>query len=393
MSAADCSHHRPMIDVMSSDLTRYQASAGKSLKILLWTSVPTHHQAALLYALRRQGADIVVHYLSRVPVSRQKLGWRVPAELPQGESYVDAHISSIWKCRDWRTRIHVIPGCGSGFLFALAAFLSVANVAWVNWSEPSNPQKSRQIFKQALRRLYALLNNTRGLGSLAIGTLAADDFARWGINPGRVLYLPYSIAPVPVAPRHVENSPTRAHMRFLFLGALCERKGIDVLLRAFAIVHAADNRALLTLVGRDDSEGAYVELARLLGIFGCAVFFPSIDADKIGHVLEQCDVLVLPSRFDGWGMALSEGASAGKALIATEACGAAHHLIEDGVSGYRIPPDDVAALADRMLRYCREPELAVAHGIRAANRFTDVSPERNAARMIRSLEILIALNR
>jgi glycosyltransferase involved in cell wall biosynthesis len=285
----------------------------------------------------------------------------------------------------------VIPGCGSTFLFALAAFLSAANVPWVNWSEPSDPRNSRQMLKRAVRTLFAILNNTRGLGSLAIGALAANDFARWGIRPGRVLYLPYSIAPVPIPARDVgqpsHNSPTR----FLFLGAFCERKGIDILLRAFAILRAADSQAVLTLVGRDDSSGAYSELARLLEISDSVHFRTSVAADEIGHVLAQCDVFVLPSRFDGWGMALSEAASAGKALIATTTCGAAYHLIEEGVNGYRVPPDEIAALAERMLTYCRAPSLAAAHGAVSAILFADLEPDRNAVRMIRSLERLIAL--
>ena len=230
----------------------------------------------------------------------------------------------------------------------------------------------------------------RGLGSFAVGVLAANDFADWGFASERVFYLPYSIAPVSICTSTEIPVGPRPQTRFLFLGALCPRKGIDILLNAFAIVRRTDSRALLTLVGRDDSGGGYEELAGKLGVSPGVKFCPSVDADKIGLALAQCDVLVLPSRFDGWGVALSEGASVGKALISTETCGAAHHLIEDGVSGFRVPAGDIAALAERMLRYCRDPVLSAAHGKKAESLNVDLLPDRNALRMIRSLEALIA---
>jgi glycosyltransferase involved in cell wall biosynthesis len=96
-------------------------------------------------------------------------------------------------------------------------------------------------------------------------------------------------------------------------------------------------------------------------------------------------VLILPSRHDGWGFVLNEAASLGKALIASDGCGAAHHLIEHEVNGYRFPVGDRGALSLAMLAYCRNRGLERRHGAESLRIFEDFTPERNAQRLEEAL--------
>jgi glycosyltransferase involved in cell wall biosynthesis len=105
-------------------------------------------------------------------------------------------------------------------------------------------------------------------------------------------------------------------------------------------------------------------------------------------VLQRCDVLVLPSRHDGWGVVLNEAASLGKALIASDACGGAHHLIVPQLNGFRFPSGDIAALAAAMQTYCADPALCARHGAESLRIFADFTPERNAQRLADALESL-----
>jgi len=102
--------------------------------------------------------------------------------------------------------------------------------------------------------------------------------------------------------------------------------------------------------------------------------------------LSCCQVFVLPSRFDGWGMVLNEAASLGKALISTEKCGAAHHLIRQRENGFRIPAGDVEALSEAMIRYVIDPELVKRHGKRSTELFAECTPEENALNFQKILE-------
>jgi glycosyltransferase involved in cell wall biosynthesis len=350
-----------------------------------------------LDALRGRDVDLVVHYYSRVDEQRQRHGWSDPEVLPTGESYVPASLDALYECADWRERIHIIPGYAKPFLLRLAAALSRAGVPWLHWSEPSRVML-KSLLTYPVKRIYAGLVNRHALGALAIGACAQRDFVRWGIRAEKIRFLPYAI-PAPrcddAAPREraatsLSNSvvPTISAVRFAFVGALCRRKGVDVLLRAFERVHAVYPGARLELVGYDESAGLYARLSSRLGITGAVRFTGSVPAAQIATVFTRCDVFVLPSRFDGWGVVLNEAAALGKAIISTEPTGAAHHLLAPGVNGYRVPAADDVALAQAMMRYCRAPELAAIHGARSQTLFLEFTPERNALRLTQAIESL-----
>jgi glycosyltransferase involved in cell wall biosynthesis len=84
-------------------------------------------------------------------------------------------------------------------------------------------------------------------------------------------------------------------------------------------------------------------------------------------------------------MVLSEAASVGKALIATNACGAAHHLIIEGENGFRVPPNDATSLAHAMLSYTTDPGLAHRHGRRSQELFAEYTPDRTVQRLVQGL--------
>jgi glycosyltransferase involved in cell wall biosynthesis len=351
------------------------------VKLLIWTSIPNHNQAAFFSAIRSDGVDLVVHYYRAIPKERLKLGWDDPSDLPPGERRVPARISSIKLCDDWKARVHVLPGCGRPFLFSLAVYCSLRGLMWMHWSEQSNPNSKWRLGGNIVRRCYAIINTRYGNGALAISESARKDFINWGIRPDRIRLLPYSTSTVRSGVTRARRPATAGNVHFLFLGVLNARKAVDVLLAAFARVSAQYPNSTLTLVGHDQSRGAYQRLAKSLGIDSNVQFSGSVLAASIGDVLAQYDVLVLPSRFDGWGMVLSEAASMGLALIGSDMCGATHHLIKNGNAGYRVTAGDVQSLAEAMSLYCSAPETIALHGARSRALFADLAPEKNSTRL------------
>ena len=354
------------------------------LRLLIWTSIPTHHQAAFFDALRSRGVDLVVHYLQNVDGDRLSMGWEAHTDLPCGERLAVESLRALELCADWKERIHIIPGYSRLFLLRLAWALSRQQVPWLHWSEHSWPRpRSRLTFP--IKRLYGQLVERYALGALAIGDLAREEFIRWGISPDRIRFLPYAVARV-AAPTADESTEAPLEVpRFLFLGQLCPRKGIDLLLLAMHDVLAAYPDARLELSGKDQSGGTYERMAERLEITHAVRFSGVIEARRVGAVLQCSDVVILPSRHDGWGVVLNEAASLGKALIASDACGAAHHLIEPEANGFRLPAGNQSALTAAMLAYCRNPNLAWRHGEESLRIFERFTPERNAQRLEEAL--------
>lgn len=356
-------------------------------RLLVWTSIPTHHQSSFFASLRSRGADLVVHYLQHVTRDRLGMGWAAHDDVPGDERYIDGSLGALDLCADWRERIHIIPGYNQVFLLQLAWYLSHQQVPWLHWGEHSWP-RPRAYLTYAIKRFYWQMTRKHALGALAIGNLARNEFLRWGMPSERIRFLPYATPRVPApAEGEAADMPMEAP-RFLFLGQLCARKGIDLLLLAMREVLAVHSDARLEIAGKDQSKGYYENMAERLEISHAVRFSGVVDAARIGTVLSRCEVLILPSRHDGWGVVLNEAASLGKALIASDACGAAHHLIEQQVNGLRFPAADRFALAAAMLAYCRNRNLAHRHGVESLRVFENFTPERNALRLEEAIDSL-----
>lgn len=89
--------------------------------------------------------------------------------------------------------------------------------------------------------------------------------------------------------------------------------------------------------------------------------------DEVPAALRGIDVFVLPSLNEGISNTILEAMATGLPVIAT-AVGGSPELVADNETGFLIPADDQAALADRLLRYLRSPDLAQVHGRAARQR-------------------------
>ena len=362
------------------------------MKVTLWTVVPNHYQGPFLAALRDAGIDLRVNYYGRVRPERLRMGWDAFETLPPGERYVKPELSQETLGDDWRGRIHVVPGYGQRFLRSLAIFFSKAGAQWAHWSEPAHPGW-QWYAAYPLRRWYARLVNRYALGAFAIGEAACRDFARWGVRAEKTAILTYSN---PAIPSNTQPDSLCERFRgrrnaFLFVGSIEPRKGVDVLLRAFACIAGTAEGWALILAGDDRSAGKYQRGIAAQGLGRHVLFRGPVAASAIGSVLRSAQVLVLPSRFDGWGVVLNEAAVAGLALIASDRCGAAYHLIHPGRNGFRVRAGSVESLAAAMAAYAANPELAVKHGAESARISAEYSPEQNAKRFLAGLEAWQAL--
>ena len=123
--------------------------------------------------------------------------------------------------------------------------------------------------------------------------------------------------------------------RFLFLGSLTPRKGVLELVAAFAGL--AGPRPL-TLAGPDDRDPACAAAVRAAAApLGDRVRITGALSDAaLAAALASHDALVLPSRYEGFGIALAEALSFGLAVIASRA-GAIPEVVRDGAEALLVP--------------------------------------------------------
>lgn len=148
----------------------------------------------------------------------------------------------------------------------------------------------------------------------------------------------------------------------LNLGTLEHKKGHDLLLRAYSEVVKRYPHAHLTIMGRRaETADETVRLMRELGLEQYITICEDATHETALTALRDSDIFVLSSRNEAFSVALLEAGAFGKPIVATDVCGVAE-LIEDGITGLRVPPEDVEALTNGMLRLLSHPEVAAEFG-------------------------------
>ena len=158
-----------------------------------------------------------------------------------------------------------------------------------------------------------------------------------------------------------------------FFGRLIPQKGVDVLLRAFAALGEAHPTPRLVIVGDGGERAALEALAAHLGLAE-RVTFAGWQAEA-SRLMPAADVIVMPSRWEGFGLVALEAMAAARPLVASRVS-ALPEIVVDGVTGRLVPPDDAAALAVALDGLLGEPAFAAALGAAGRARLeTDFAAE------------------
>lgn len=198
-------------------------------------------------------------------------------------------------------------------------------------------------------------------GVLPCGRLGKQYFQKYGADPDRIYFAPYepdyeaiaAVADVAVKAVCTELQLRGDRKRLIYAGRLVRRKRIDLLIAAFADI--ADQRPDwdLLIVGQGVEEEKLLAMApaTLLGGTEPRIrWLPFVvDPDKLVAVYRACDIFVLPSEYEAWGLVVNEAIAAGLAVVASDVVGAAHELVDEGVNGFIFQSGDVGELSEKML--------------------------------------------
>jgi len=150
-------------------------------------------------------------------------------------------------------------------------------------------------------------------------------------------------------------------VRLLFVGGDFRRKGGETLLTAFRT--ELMRHCELDIVTREDVNTQGLPNVRIHHGLGP-------NAPELMALYAQADVFIFPTFADTLPLVLMEAMASGLPIVTTSV-GAINEEVEDGVTGFVIPPGDATALADRTMRLVVNPELRCEMGVagrRAASR-------------------------
>lgn len=160
--------------------------------------------------------------------------------------------------------------------------------------------------------------------------------------PGSGVNLDYfSLLPYP------EGNP----VNFMFISRLLKEKGIEDYIEAAAIVKERYPESVFNVVGPFENE--LQQLIDEAGRRGVIRYHGSVDDSH--EILESIHCTVLPSYYpEGMANVLLESAASGRPVITTDRPGC-RETVEDGVTGFLVPPRQSRVLAETMMRFIELP--------------------------------------
>jgi glycosyltransferase involved in cell wall biosynthesis len=201
-----------------------------------------------------------------------------------------------------------------------------------------------------------------------------------GIPGERVEVVPYGIDLKRFSPRDSYRKVVKP-LRLLFVGTICQRKGIKYLKEALALLPPGSVE--LTICGRP------VDDLAMFRDSGLPVrLFPSISAQGLLDAYQSADVFVFPSLAEGFAQVLLEALASGLPIISTTRT-AAPDLIRHGEQGYIIEPGDPVALATQIEKFLEDPTLVRSMGEAARTRAEYFTWERFRAGVAASVENIL----
>ncbi len=323
-------------------------------RVAVLTNIPSPYQVEFFNAVVREGSlDLRVWYCAdrdrrrswtTPPLEhahRIGRGWRVAGA--HDHYYLDpAPAAEIVR---WRPHLAV---CSVYTMPAVQLAMwraTRARIPWAYWGERV-AVGARSAPVRLLRRAALLPIARYAIATLAVGRRAEAGFRELFGPAHPILNLPYFSDLARFADGR-SRAPGESGTSFLYVGSFTHRKGVDVLARAFNRVVTQTPSVRLIAVGDGDPVQTFTAHLSAEALQRVDVR-PFVAWAELPAVYRLGDVLVFPSRYDGWGMVVPEAMASGLPVIGSTGAGATWDLVREGVTGWRVPPGDVAALTCAM---------------------------------------------
>lgn len=197
---------------------------------------------------------------------------------------------------------------------------------------------------------------------LAIGTLNKAYYQSYGIADARITVAPYSVdndyfvarsikASARSTERAREGLPIDATI-FLYCAKLIDKKRPLDAIRGLARARSA-GPCHLVFIGDGPLRDACEQEAGKLGVADAVTFLGFRNQGELPRLYSLCDVLLLPSRDEPWGLVVNEAMASGLTVLASNRVGSTPDLVTDPETTF--DPGDVETLGAQMARLAGDP--------------------------------------
>ena len=370
--------------------------ARRKYRIAYLVTHPIQYQAPLLRLISAQSdIDLTVFFQSDMSLTAYAdtgFGQSVKWDVPLVDGYRHEFLPGIWRHGVVTAQRPINWGLASRLTRARFDALWVHGYArWVNWiailcakarglavlvrDEATLFSTERSLMRQQAKRAFFSALSRVGDGFLAIGSANRDYYLAHGVPRQRIFDMPYCVDNEFFAGRAREAGGLVGQLRsdlgieaaqpvIHYASKFEPRKRPGDLLLAYDKVIAQSDSSLrpqLVFLGDGELRPSLEAEARRKGL--SAVRFPGFrNQSELPKFYALCDVFVLPSTGEPWGLVVNEVMATGKPVVVSDQVGCARDLVHNGTNGFIFPAGDVDALATSLMRVLSNRDEAARMG-------------------------------
>lgn len=370
----------------------------RKLRLAYLVSHPIQYQAPLLARISSEpGIDLTVLFCSDLSVReyedtefKASFKWDVPLLSGYHHEFLPAlgaiNRLSYWRpmttgLHHWidRSRIDALWIHGWGYFSHLRAILlaKARGVPVLLRGESTLQIRASSGLKQAIRELALKRIVQAADACLAIGTWNREFYSHYGAEASRIFSMPYAVDNHFFRARCEAAAPHREALRqslgldagrpiILYASKMTSRKRALDLMDAYIklAVDGGEPRPYLLFIGDGELKAELQQRAHNTA-WNSIRFLGFKNQTELPAYFDLCDVFVLPSFAEPWGLVINEVMNAGRAVIISDEVGCGPDLVKHGENGWVFRAGNVEALAAGLRSVLSHPDHTRALGDRS----------------------------
>lgn len=336
-----------------------------------------------------------LHYTPAAHLDRQRPLWR------QGHLLTDyyRYFHNVANARELRRAVaafrpdilYVWEITGLGLISMLEALNAAAlpvvyhlESYWLQYALSPETAQTRLRTRQLKKLLIGSVPFPRYTSLIAASSAVKDEYRQIGCDGGRIEVIYNGIDERFLnAPSGKDEQPSDV-TRLIFVGRLCEEKGVLVLLQALAMLAKNQQQPPFVLDIFGDGDEAYVKelysFVQANHLDTLVTFHGKVPQDELIQRYDRADIMLIPSIWkEPFGLVVAEAMARGLPVITTNIGGPAE-IVTHEVDGLLVEPDEAESLAAAIARLASDlplrAQLAAAARVTVRDRFTSAANAR-----------------